>query len=176
MSDPILKSIGTILKKQQERDAIHVAVLCAKAEEHLVQGTTVKVENGLARHAKRAEAIGIVDPFLTKGVEPGQYFWVHIFPGTVTGMRHHYELPAVDGGKKPEPDAKSVAWLEAYADMTKTDYATLIEKVTEFVNNGCSWATMDNEHNYYEVPDEFWTHFKVVTGLDGSGHFWTCCL
>lgn len=171
-NDPI-KTIGQILKGHHERDAIHVAILPVKAAEPLVQGTTVKVDNlGQATHARREEAIGIVDPFLSKAVEIGEKCWVFIFPGTVTGMRHHWALPAIDGDKTTE----SIEWLSEYAIACKTTYGDLIESVTGFVNNGCNEATMEDNFHDYEVPDEFWTHFKNVTGLDGHGHFWTCCL
>lgn len=175
-NDPI-KTIGQILKGNHERDAIHVAILPVKAAEPLVQGTTVKVDNlGRATHARREEAIGIIDPFLPKAVEMGEKCWVFLFPGTVTGMRHHWSLPAVDGEGLTATRAKSIEWLNQYAAACKIDYDEFIEAVTEFVNNGCTSATMEDNFSDYQVTDEFWTHFKSVTGLVGNGHFWTCCL
>lgn len=174
MSDPIIKTIGTIHSRKMERDAIHTAILQVKAAEPLVQGTTVKLDEiGNAIHCRREEAIGIVDPFLTGAVEVGDKCWVFIFPGTVTGMRHHFTLPAID---KVMMDEASKKWLEKYASDHREQYETLITCVTEFVNNGCTDPTMDDNFRDSEVPDEFWIHFKNVTGLDGQGDFWTCCL
>ena len=44
---------------------------------------------------------GIVDPFLTEPVQPGQRYYLCLFPGTVTTLRHVWTHPAYpDEGPK----------------------------------------------------------------------------
>ena len=38
--------------------------------------------------------VGIVDPFLKEPVEPGERFYIFLFPNTVTGLRHVWTHPA----------------------------------------------------------------------------------
>lgn len=79
----------------RRRDAVHVAVAAVTAAVRLVPGQHV----GLVREADLDlvgpcdRNIGIVDPFLPGAVEPGQRFWLMLYPGTVTGLRHVWTHP-----------------------------------------------------------------------------------
>jgi hypothetical protein len=80
----------------RRRDAIHIAVAPVTAAGPLHPGQHV----GLL-HADDAELvgpcdspIGIVDPFLAAPVEPGQRFWLFLYPNTITSLRHAWSHPA----------------------------------------------------------------------------------
>src|SRR4029077_11817181 len=80
----------------RRRDAIHIAVAPVTAAVRLAPGQhvgLVREDNvewvGLCDHA-----IGVVDPFLAEAVEPGQRFWLFLYPGTITGLRHVWTHPA----------------------------------------------------------------------------------
>lgn len=80
----------------RRRDAIHVAIAPVTAVERLAPGQHV----GLVREDDPElvgacdSTIGVVDPFLTAAVETGQRFWLFLYPGTITGLRHVWTHPA----------------------------------------------------------------------------------
>lgn len=80
---------------ERRRDAIHVALAPVMAAERLAPGQHVGlVEAGNVELAGPCSVnIGIVDPFLTADVEPGQRFWLCLYPGTITGLRHVWTHP-----------------------------------------------------------------------------------
>lgn len=81
---------------ERRRDAIHIAVAPVTAAERLVPGQHVGLvqEGDLERVGPCDNPIGVVDPFLLDAVEPGQRFWLFLYPGTITGLRHVWTHPA----------------------------------------------------------------------------------
>jgi hypothetical protein len=80
----------------RRRDAVHIAVAPATAAERLAPGQHVGLvrERDLELVGPCDSPLGVVDPFLTGVVEPGQRFWLFLYPGTVTGLRHVWTHPA----------------------------------------------------------------------------------
>jgi hypothetical protein len=80
----------------RRRDAIHIAVAPVTAAERLAPGQHVGLirEGGTELVGPCEQPIGIVDPFLAGAVEPGQRFWLFLYPGTVTSLRHIWTHPA----------------------------------------------------------------------------------
>ncbi len=80
----------------RRRDAIHIAVAPVTAAEKLKPGDHVGlVEEDSRELVGRCEdCVGIVDPFLKADVEPGQRFWLFLYPNTVTAMRHAWSHPS----------------------------------------------------------------------------------
>lgn len=80
---------------ERRRDAVHIALAPVTAVERLRPGQHVGLvqEGNVELVGPCQHNIGIVDPYLTGDVEPGQRFWLCLYPGTVTGLRHVWTHP-----------------------------------------------------------------------------------
>jgi hypothetical protein len=88
-------NVGKLIDGEAHRDAIHVAVFPAFCDCDLQPGDHVGLVPGTRdRVSPSARPIGIVDPFLTQTVRTGEQFYVFLYPGTVTGLRHVWTHPA----------------------------------------------------------------------------------
>lgn len=78
------------------KDAIHMAIAPALAGEPLRPSQHVRVYDGVAYGVNIASdaPIGIVDPFLQVNVPRGARFWLFLYPGTITSLRHEWTHPA----------------------------------------------------------------------------------
>lgn len=97
VSTDALETIGNIIDEREKRDAIHLAVepVCAKVK--VFPGQDVQADG-----TPGPDAIGIVDPFLKGPVQPGQYFWLVVYPRMIHSLRHVWTHPSfVD-----EPEAR----------------------------------------------------------------------
>ncbi len=79
----------------RRRDAIHIAVAPVTAAVRLLPGQHVGlVQEGNVELAGPCEhPIGIVDPYLSGVVEPGQRFWLCLYPNSISGLRHIWSHP-----------------------------------------------------------------------------------
>lgn len=81
--------LGTAPDRAGVRDATHVAMVATVAPSLMRGGTRVDRDG----NAATGEAcVGIVDPFVSF-VKKGDLFWLCLFPGSVTGMRHAWKHP-----------------------------------------------------------------------------------
>lgn len=185
-----LRRIGTILPGPLERDAIHVAVLSVVSMEVLAPGQPIKFvgkgeERLVCKVSERRstepfeDCVGVVDPFLSGPVPAGRHFWLFLKPGTVTGIRHHWTHPALDGATT-NPMVKEIEDLAAKAGYT---YRALMDAAIEWVHSG--QRTKDNKERYKEITDSewrlFWFNWEHVTGrkrggeVDDSAPFYCAC-
>lgn len=129
--------LGELIQSTSEvnqRDAVHIAVVPVIAHKQLRPAEAVGVTAD-GTMTSSSTTVGIVDPFLVKNVEQGQTFWLFLFQGSVTTLRHewtHSAFPASISIKPPATD-DSIAWLKEYASQVnhylgpEDAYRTLME-------------------------------------------------
>lgn len=167
MSDANKLGLGQIIETEQQRDAIHIAVAPVVASERLEPGQHVGLFASGASVAAEP-LIGVVDPFLKRSVVKGEQFWLFLYPGTVTGLRHewsHSSFP-MEAGKGM---ASSEIWLRAYAmrlspyDTPEKAYSGLLDGL----RNREVFAHGSDLHGFYELEDSdgLKRHAEAVLGI-----------
>lgn len=169
VSTDALETLGMIHTKEEKRDAIHLAVLPVEAGEDLARAQPITIREGKAY--LDVEGIGIVDPFIDKGVGMGQKFWMVLRPRIITSLRHVWTHPAFED----EPEVKEVApestdqktlserWLRDWVNREEVpDYDTVISLAKS--SSGEDYITIFGEDAHATIPAEFWDHLYNVTG------------
>ena|ERR1700728_3715828 len=185
VSTDALETLGTIIGEGAGRDAIHLAVEPVIAKEYLEPGTDVGIasDGKASAHVKK---VGIVDPFLTQTVKPGEKFWLVVYPRQITSLRHvwsHPDFPEESIHVEPTYSSESEKWIRNYASGIHLDYYTLMEGAKDYVDSQKrgGWGNYLNYGSLLEgeyVPDEFWDHYVNVTGEEVEdkhrGSFFSC--
>jgi hypothetical protein len=175
-----ITSLGKLIDENEKRDAIHIAVAPVVASERLAPGQPIAfMEDGDTENVRASERpIGIVDPFLTSLVFEGQRFWMFLYPGTITSLRHDWTHPAfaeAEHSLKPSTKA-SEEWLREFCEHNGPDFDLLIAAAASSDGyagepDGYHYARI--EHDYLtvggtdahgEIPSEFWDRLEAVTG------------
>jgi hypothetical protein len=105
--------------------------------------------------------LGIVDPFLKAPVQPGERFWLVVYPRQITSLRHVWSHPAFpDASVSPESKGKSEAWLRQFLSDGNPGY----EEVMELARDGADVTSYGHDIDYKEIPNEFYDHLEVLTG------------
>lgn len=169
--------LGKLIEGVEYRDAIHIAIAPVVAyEERLapgqdiglaVEGDFEKVGHQVKKH------IGIVDPFLRNLIFPGQRFFMLLYPETITSLRHEWTHPSFGtvGTLIEAPCAFTIegskSWLIEFAEELDLSYDELIQIVKEKKNTGRYHILgFDTPDEIYTEREEFWKHWKIVTGED----------
>lgn len=177
--------LGQIITRDAQRDAIHIAVVPLVAGDSLWPGSKVRLKYGAPETALcgdyNEDAIGIVDPFLQSGVKEGQRFWCFLFPGTITGMRHHWNHPAFENIGTIANEHEQ--WLRHFCDKWNFDFAELIEAGTGTGDWRYVVARGRDLHDKRDLDagdyELFWQHLEAFVGqsFDEShreGMGWSC--
>ncbi len=103
-----LDLLGKLIEGEPGRDAVHIAVIPMTAPCQLIPGQRV----GNQGNPHGIPVVGIVDPFLTGTVEPGQRFWLWLYPKSTTSLRHEWTHPAFPSTSAPEVNETIMAYMK----------------------------------------------------------------
>lgn len=162
--------LGKLAPKDAERDATHVAVVPMIATEELGPGEHVGLVDD--NDKKKAgtdtrQLIGIVDPFLAAKVKPGQLFYLCLYPRTVTGLRHVYVHPVLDG----DSAAISKDWIAKWGASQGIQYEDLMFHAKMWVEThdgkyGGEYWVEGGRFEGQTLPAVFWEHYDRVSGTN----------
>lgn len=167
--------IGKVLTHEVGRDAIHVAVAPMVAPIRLYPGQHVD-----AAGRPLGTSVGIVDPFLSDTVMPGQRFFIFLYPNTVTGLRHEWTHPAFDG-QAEDPAVAAKARLREIAADIDIGYEHMMRAAENWLDSEEYEVQRDSESWRDEFPKfttEFWALYEIVTGkripMEQRSSFFSC--
>lgn len=166
--------LGKLITTDQHRDAIHIAVAPVTAAEALKPGQHVGfVQVGSADFVGASECpIGVVDPFLTEKVKKGERFWMYLYPGTITSLRHEWVHPSFEAvvGAEQAFGTNSRKWMQSYADEVGESVETVLEAGKDYLASGNDYClSQDTPDRVYSDREEFWKHFEILTGIKVPG-------
>lgn len=186
--------IGKLHKEEQHRDAVHMAIAPFEAGRKIMPGQRIRVVEGKAVPARAGQqSIGIADPFLEVPVSPGDKFWIFLYPGSITSLRHEWTHPAFEckettHSEQDRETADRVAkrlmeitpsqqWITEYAERVGVTYEQMMEHAKDHADHGSYWV----EGGRFEgesIPEGFWDHYEKITGeeVDKSNrdNFFSC--
>lgn len=178
-----ITTIGAILVTEQQRDAIHIAILPIVAGERLSPGEHVGLlEDG--SFGQSDKPLGIIDPFLTVKPKKGDSCWLFLYPNTITSLRHEWMHPALNSpqpGRISHDDhvTKSRTWISEHAAVLGLTADVLMENAKTWLDYDDHIVQQGSERwrdNFN--PTEFWHHYEVVTGAvvdDNKKQSFYCC-
>lgn len=140
-----------------DRDAIHIAIAPCVAAMILTSGAPVGTDG------TQNAPVGIVDPFLTVPVHPGDRFYIFLYPNTITSLKHLWTHPDFD-----DPDkGAGKKWLakvalEGYSKQCDMDFDELMTAAAEYLRTG-EYVTINHDDTPY-LDDGFWDAYEVWTG------------
>lgn len=168
VSTDALETLGCLISPDEGRDAIHLAVENTVAQEKLYPGQDVCVD-GSTPLTSGDPPVGIVDPFLKSPVNPGERFWLVVYPRQIKSLRHVWSHPAFSDipGKPMYTKAASEKWLRTFCETHDCPpYEDVVNAA--ITNMDSEYLHFDGVDAHGDIPKEFWDHIHAVTGIAPS--------
>lgn len=150
-----------------QRDAVHIAIVLVTAGEDLKPGQRVKFSDDkttvIAAERYGDGVLGVVDPFIDGEAYKGSRFYLCLFPGSITSLRHNWEHPLFDSTTNKDA---ARAWIDGFAISALGISGDHLMSAAERRTYG-DWE-YDNTEKYKDVDasmwNVFWKHWETVTG------------
>lgn len=190
----VIQTLGKIHNDVQVRDAVHIAIEQVTVIEICQPGSHVGfVEKGMVGLSAEKK-VGIIDPFIKGYIPSGSKVWLFVYPGTITGLQHHWQHPDIDT-REPKPkivDQYSVreqlSNLNCCDCEDETDSLTKAKEIITAAGEACGGYTYeemmdiangyikygkyhhDNSEEYYNVKDwrKFWQAYEEITNIQAE--------
>lgn len=171
-NEDTLRALGKLIPEgaDAQRDAVHIAVVPMVAPRALKAGEPFALNS-------TSTAVGIVDPFLPATVPAGARFWLYLYPGSITSLRHEWTHPAFAQQGRPALPANCSAEekrLREIAAEICIGYFDMMQGADEWIasqkdkwpeyltqNGSDSWRD-----GFPQYVNEFWRCYSVVRGVD----------
>ena len=166
-----MTTVGEFLTPDNNnRDAIHIAVIPVRVYEDLFPGTPVKfVSPGAVEKTTVTDSVGIIDPFLPRKVKYGEKVYLFLKPNMVTDMRHEWRCPVIDVNLEEHPV------IAEYTNKMGMTYPRFMEVMGDYYDEARESAEekwfypedqfKDNTETYKDLDwDKFWVAFEQATG------------
>jgi hypothetical protein len=138
---------------------VHFAVAPMVAAMRLTPGQHVGADG------TTSDPIGIVDPFLRIAVDPGERFWMVLYPNTITSLRHEWVHPAMDECEAERQTARDS--LAEFASREGLSFDELMSGLNYAHEHNDSVVCFPSDINYSiqesEAPD-VWRAYCLYTG------------
>lgn len=178
--------LGSIIEEPQNRDAVHIAVAPVFAGEDLRPGGKVFVgqDGEMFRIGlSGSKPIGVVDPYLRTGPKKGQQFWLFLYPGSITSLRHEWAHPAFT---VPETEPvvavdlkqKGEKRLQELALEMGLSYADVISRLDEALTDGSVYVGQDADQDMWNSRrEDLFDSYFLLTGkrIDKETYFSCAC-
>lgn len=187
MATDAVATIGMLIPEDAGRDAIHLATEPVIAGEKLHAGQHIGfLEDGTVGTAAK-ELLGIVDPFLTAPLFPGNRFWLVVYPRTITSLRHVWTHPAFEAASvsisAPKTDKTfSEEWMKRWAVAhMSSDYwgdDGVVSPETAYglaIDAGHRMSVGPHEDARDHIDSEWWDHWEAITGEKGQRDEYFSC-
>lgn len=162
------------------RDAVHVAIAPATATMKLFPGQHVDPKGEPTTSG--VNAVGIVDPYLVLPVQPGQTFFIFLYPRTVTSLRHEWQHPKFDAEIRDDRMSMGEMWLRVFAKKIKPyegdneAYVNMVEDLRNGSLRGHGTDLYGEQDIDYDDRERLKEYAKSVLGisLDYSSMSFSC--
>jgi hypothetical protein len=206
VSTDALETLGTIIGPYEKRDAIHLAVIPVIARQDLKAGDDVGINGTHENPIGIVDPFINRSRYdCSKRIDMGERFWLVIYPRKINSLRHvwtHPDIPddeayAINSlGANLSEIKKSKKWIEEWIETmnenydssiydhdASTNYEEIMETAHAHLNdhdgvNPNAILTHGAFFERYTIPEEFWTHFEIITGksvpTDKKRSFFSC--